>query len=162
MALLDEFDTVRGHARSAVSNAAGIAPSQGWFSGMMHSIGNFVDGVAKGIGKSVWDLVSGKAIINFVEHPSWKTFGELAKDVAVTASLVAMVAAPFAAPELAEADAVAVGADAAVDGAADARCGRCRRRRGRGGREPATERARSPRARAWSPTTPTGPSPRAA
>ena len=119
MALLDDFDTVRGHARSAVSNAAGIAPSQGWFSGMMHSIGNFVDGVAKGIGKSVWDLVSGKAIINFVEHPSWKTFGELAKDVAVTASLVAMVAAPFAAPELAEADAVAVGADAAVDGAAE-------------------------------------------
>ena len=138
MALLDDFDTIRGHARSAVSNAAGIAPSQGWFSGMMHSIGNFVDGVAKGIGKSVWDLVSGKAIINFVEHPSWKTFGELAKDVAVTASLVAMVAAPFAAPELAEADAVAVGADAAVDGAADAAAegaagGRRRRGDGRAG-----------------------------
>jgi len=120
MSLLDEFDTIRGQARSTVSSAAGIAPSQGWFSSMMHSIGNFVEGVAKGIGKSVWDLVSGKAIINFIEHPSWKTFGELAKDVAVTASLVAMVAAPFAAPELAEADAVAVGADAAVDGAADA------------------------------------------
>jgi uncharacterized phage infection (PIP) family protein YhgE len=120
MSLLDEFDTIRGQARSTVSSAAGIAPSQGWFSSMMHSIGNFVDGVAKGIGKSVWDLVSGKAIINFIEHPSWKTFGELAKDVAVTASLVAMVAAPFAAPELAEADAVAVGADAAVDGATDA------------------------------------------
>jgi uncharacterized protein YukE len=118
MTLLDEFDTIRGHARSAVSSAAGVAPSQGWFSSMMHDIGNFVDGVAKGIGKSVWDLVSGKAIINFVEHPSWKTFGELAKDVAVTASLVAMVAAPFAAPELAEGDAVAVGADAAAEGAA--------------------------------------------
>ena len=155
MSLLDEFDTIRGQARSTVSSAAGIAPSQGWFSSMMHSIGNFVEGVAKGIGKSVWDLVSGKAIINFIEHPSWKTFGELAKDVAVTASLVAMVAAPFAAPELAEADAVAVGADAAVDGAADAAEGRLpRRRRGR-------RRARSPRARAWSPTTPTRSSPRA-
>ncbi|MFZ1993528.1 MAG: hypothetical protein WAU75_05415, partial [Solirubrobacteraceae bacterium] len=102
MSLLDDFDTVRGQARTAVSDAAGIAPSQGWFSSMMHSIGNFVEGVAKGIGKSVWDLVSGKAVINFIEHPSWKTFGELAKDVAVTASLVAMVAAPFAAPEIAE------------------------------------------------------------
>ena len=118
MALLDEFDTIRGHARSAVSSAAGIAPSQGWLSSMMHSIGNFVDGVAKGIGKSVWDLVSGKAVINFIEHPSWTTFGELAKDVAVTASLVAMVAAPFAAPEIAEGDAAAVGVDAAA-GAAD-------------------------------------------
>jgi hypothetical protein len=120
MTLLDDFDTIRGQARSAVSDAAGIAPSQGWFSSMMHSIGNFVEGVAKGIGKSVWDLVSGKAIINFIEHPSWKTFGELAKDVAVTASLVAMVAAPFAAPEIAEGDALAVGADAAAEGAADA------------------------------------------
>ena len=120
MRLLDEFDTIRGRARSAVSGAAGIAPSQSWFSSVMHDVGNFVEGVAKGIGKSVWDLVSGKAIINFIEHPSWQTFGELAKDVAVTASLVAMVAAPFAAPEIAAGDAVAVGADAAAEGAAGA------------------------------------------
>jgi hypothetical protein len=118
--LLDEFDTIRGHARSTVSGAAGIAPSQSWLSGALHAIGNFVEGVATGIGKSVWDLVSGKAIINFIEHPSWSTFGELAKDVAVTASLVAMVAAPFAAPELAGADAAAVGADAAAEGAGEA------------------------------------------
>jgi hypothetical protein len=118
--LLDEFDTIRGHAHSTVSNAAGIAPSQSWLSGALHSIGNFVEDVGKGIGKSVWDLVSGKAITNFIEHPSWATFGELAKDVAVTASLVAMVAAPFAAPELAEADALAVGADTAAEGAAGA------------------------------------------
>jgi len=123
MRLLDEFDTIRGQARSAVSGAAGIAPSQSWFSSVMHDVGNFVEGVAKGIGKSVWDLVSGKAVINFIEHPSWKTFGELAKDVAVTASLVAMVAAPFAAPEIAEGDALAVGADAAAEGAADASAG---------------------------------------
>ncbi len=41
--MLDEVDTVRGHARSAVSSAAGVAPSSGgWFSSMMHSIGNFM------------------------------------------------------------------------------------------------------------------------
>jgi uncharacterized protein YukE len=121
MRLLDEFDTIRGQARSAVSSAASVAPAQSWFSSVMHDVGNFVEGVAKGIGKSVWDLVSGKAIINFIEHPSWKTFGELAKDVAVTASLVAMVAAPFAAPEIAEGDALAGG-----------RGRGSRRRRGRG------------------------------
>ena len=67
--LLDEFDTIRGHARSTVSSAAGIAPSQSWLAGALSDIGNFVEGIGKGIGKSVWDLVSGKAIINFVEHP---------------------------------------------------------------------------------------------
>jgi len=121
--LLDEFDTIRGHARSTVSSAAGIAPSQSWLAGALSDIGNFVEGIGKGIGKSVWDLVSGKAIINFVEHPSWATFGELAKDVAVTASLVAMVAAPFAAPELAEADAAAVGTDAAAEAGAEGAAG---------------------------------------
>jgi X-X-X-Leu-X-X-Gly heptad repeat protein len=121
--LLDEFDTIRGHARSTVSSAAGIAPSESWLSGALHAVGNFVENVGRGIGSSVWNLVSGKAIINFVEHPSWSTFGELAKDVAVTASLVAMVAAPFAAPELIEADAAAGGADAAAGAGAEGAAG---------------------------------------
>jgi len=125
--LLDEFDTIRGHARSTVSSAAGIAPSESWLSGALHTVGNFVENVGRGIGSSVWNLVSGKAIADFIEHPSWSTFGELAKDVAVTASLVAMVAAPFAAPELIEADAAAGAADAAAgagaEGAGDAAAG---------------------------------------
>lgn len=122
--LLDEFDTIRGQARSTVSSAAGIAPSESWLSGALHAVGNFVENVGRGIGSSVWNLVSGKAITDFIEHPSWSTFGELAKDVAVTASLVAMVAAPFAAPELIEADAAAGAADAVAgagaEGATDA------------------------------------------
>jgi hypothetical protein len=75
------------------------------------------------IGKSVWNLVSGKAIMDFIRHPGWATLGELVKDIAITASLIAMVAAPFAAPELAELDALEAGAEgagAATDGAVTA------------------------------------------
>ncbi len=114
--LLDEFDGIRGHARSAVSHAAGIAPSESWLSGALHDVGNFLEGAAVGIGKSAWALISGKAIADFIEHPSWKTFGELAKDVAVVASLVAMVAAPFAAPEVLGADAALAGGDGLAEG----------------------------------------------
>lgn len=117
--LLDEFDTVRGHATSAVSSAAGIAPSQSWLMGALSDVGNafadagkFLYGVGKGVVDDIGNLPS--AIDNVYEHPGdLKAWGTLVKDVAVTASVVAMVAAPFAAPELAE-------ADAAVDGAATA------------------------------------------
>lgn len=118
--LLDEFDTVRGRAFWTVTQAAGVAPSESWLSSALSTVGNFVEGAVKGIAKSVWDLVSGKAVIDFIEHPSWATFGELVKDVAVTASLVALVAAPWAAPEVLEGDAAlagAEGADAAAAGA---------------------------------------------
>jgi uncharacterized protein YukE len=118
--VLDEFDTARGHARSTVSGAAGIAPSHSWLSGVLHAVGNFVEGAVISIGKSVWNLASGKDIIAFIEHPSWATFGELVKDVAVTASLVAMVAAPFAAPELAGLDGALAGAEGAEAAAAGA------------------------------------------
>jgi hypothetical protein len=119
--ILDEFNTARGHAKSAVSGAAGYAPQESWWSSVMGAVGNFLKGVAVGIGTSVWALVSGKAIADFIEHPSWSTFGALLKDVAVTASLVAMIAAPFAAPELLEADAAGLaGEDIATDAAGDA------------------------------------------
>ncbi len=116
--VLDEFDTARGHAGAAVSHAAAVAPSESWLAGALSAVGNFVEGVGKGILKSAWDLISGKALVDFIEHPSWSTFGELVKDVAVVASLVALVAAPFAAPELAEADAALVGADGLAEGGA--------------------------------------------
>lgn len=117
--ILDDFDHVREDARTAVSHAASIAPEHHsrWFSSVCHAVGNFVSGAVKSIGQSFTDLFTGKAIVNFIEHPSWKTFGELAKDVAVVASTVAMVVAPFAAPELAEADALLAGAEG-VEGAA--------------------------------------------
>jgi uncharacterized protein YukE len=140
MRLLDEFDQARGRARSAVSGAAGIAPSQSWLSSALAEVGSFVSGVAHvdeavgkfvvgalvNIGKSVRDLADGKAILDFIEHPSWKTFGALAKDVAVTASLVAMVVAPFAAPELLAAEGAegaALGAEGAAAGAEGAAAG---------------------------------------
>jgi hypothetical protein len=119
--ILDEFNSARSQARGAVSHAASYAPQQSWWSSVMHDVGNFLAGIAVGIGKSVWDLVSGKAIINFIKHPSWSTFGALLKDVAVTASLVALIAVPFAAPELLEADgALLAGEDVAEDTAGDA------------------------------------------
>jgi hypothetical protein len=119
--LLDEFNTTRSRAITAVSHAAGYAPQQSWWSSVMHSVGNFFAGVAVGIGKSVWGLVSGKAIIDFAEHPSWSTFGTLLKDVAVTASLVALLVVPFAAPALLEADgALLAGEEVADDAAGDA------------------------------------------
>jgi hypothetical protein len=114
--LLDEFDTARGRARSAVSGAAGIAPSESWLAGALSAVGNFVVGVAEGIGKSVWDLISGHAIENFIEHPGWASLGELVKDIAVTASLVALVVAPFAAPEVLEADSAVLSEDALAAG----------------------------------------------
>lgn len=118
--ILDEFDTDRGRARSAVSSAAGIAPSHSWLSGVFHAIGNFVVGAVKSVYDDIKDLPH--AIVNVCEHPgSLAAWGELAKDLATTAAVVALVAAPFAAPELLEADALIDGAaDAAADGAADA------------------------------------------
>ncbi len=114
--LLDEFDTARGRASSAVSGAAGIAPSESWLAGTLSAVGNFLVDVGEGIGKSVWDLISGHAIENFIDHPGWASLGELVKDIAVTASLVAMIAAPFAAPELLEADGAVLSEDALAAG----------------------------------------------
>lgn len=118
--ILDAFDTDRGRALSAVSSAAGIAPSHSWLSGVFHAIGNFVAGAAKSVYDDITDLPH--AIVNVCEHPgSLAAWGELAKDLATTAAVVAIVAAPFAAPELLEADALADGAaDAAANAAGDA------------------------------------------
>lgn len=119
--LLDEFDTIRTAAINKVSDAAGKAPSHHWWQSVASFVGNFVKETVENIGKSVWDLVSGKDIIAFIEHPGWATLGTLVKDIAITASLVAMIAAPFAAPELAGLDAAEdVAATLLEDGAADA------------------------------------------
>jgi len=121
--LLDEFDTIRNAAMGKVSDAAGKAPSHHWWQSVASFVGNFVKDAALGIAHSVWDLISGKDIIAFIEHPGWDTLGTLVKDIAITASLVAMIAAPFAAPELAGldvAEATAEGAEAMGEAAAGA------------------------------------------
>jgi uncharacterized protein YukE len=123
--LLDEFDTLRGACRSAVQDAAGQAPQHhsslfGSIAHFVDNVGHFVGGVAKNIGESFKNVFDGHDIIDFVEHPSWKTFGRLAGDVATVAGVIALVAAPFAAPELLEADAAVDGAEGAAAGSADA------------------------------------------
>ncbi|MGH2894579.1 MAG: hypothetical protein ACRDPM_15155 [Solirubrobacteraceae bacterium] len=115
--LLDEFDTIRGHARSTVSSASGIAPSQGWFSSMMHSIGNFMGGVGHffaGIGEDVWNSAKSlpSDVAHVIEHPTnlhdWAKLGE---DTAVVAGAIAVVAAVVVCP------ADALGLEALADGA---------------------------------------------
>ncbi len=100
--LLDEFDTARHQARATVSSAAGIAPSQSWLSGALSSVGNFVEGIGKGIAGAFENI--GPALVDFAEHPGWSTFSTLAKDTAVVASIVALAAATLAQPELLGAD----------------------------------------------------------
>jgi uncharacterized protein YukE len=115
--LLDEFDSIRGHARSTVSSAAGIAPSQGWFSSMMHSIGNFMGGVGHffaGIGEDVWNAAKSlpSDVAHVIEHPTnlhdWAKLGE---DAATVAGAVAVVAAVVICP------ADALGFEALAEGA---------------------------------------------
>ena len=112
--LLDEFDNIRGVAVGRVSDSGAAAPSHHWWQSVASFVGNFVKDAAVGIGKRFYDLVSGKAIMNFIHHPGWESLGALVKDIATVASVVAMVAAPFAAPELAEADALEAGAEGAA------------------------------------------------
>jgi hypothetical protein len=114
--ILDEFNTARSQARGAVSHAAGYAPQESWWSSVFSAVGNFVAGVFVNIGKSVWALVSGEAVRELWDHPSWANFGKLMSDIAVTASLVALVVVPFAAPEVLEADgALLAGEDVTED-----------------------------------------------
>jgi hypothetical protein len=102
--LLDEFDTIRGHARSKVSSAAGIAPSQSFWSSMWHDVGNFMSDVghtfAK-LGESVWDAAKSlpSDVAHVVEHPTdlhaWSKLGE---DAGTVAGAVAVVAAVVVCP----------------------------------------------------------------
>jgi uncharacterized protein YukE len=112
--LLDEFDHARGRATSAVSSAAGIAPSQSWWSSFWHSVGNFMSGaghvlagIAMGVVHSAESLPSD--IVNVVENPTdlhdWAKLGE---DVGAVAGAVGLVALVLICP------ADALGLDAAV------------------------------------------------
>jgi hypothetical protein len=118
--LLDEFDTIRGHARSTVSSAAGIAPSQSWMSGALHSIGNFMSGAGHFLGKMVKSV--GDAFANLphdieqvAEHPTnLHDWSKLGGDLGTVAGAVAVVAAVIVCPL----DAVGLEGAAAVLGTA--------------------------------------------
>jgi hypothetical protein len=110
--LLDEFDSARSSAQGRVSHASHVPPHRGFWDSLFHSVGNFLVSVGKFIIKPVLDLPS--AIANFAADPSLATFGKLAEDVGGTALLAAVVLAPFAAPELAAADAAAAGTEGAA------------------------------------------------
>jgi uncharacterized protein YukE len=120
--LLDEFDTIRGQARSTVSSAAGIAPSHSWLSGALHDIGNFMDGAGHffaGIGKGVYDAAKSlpSDVANVVEHPTnLRDWSKLGEDVGTVAGAVALVAAVIICP----ADAIGFEAVADVAEAAEA------------------------------------------
>jgi uncharacterized protein YukE len=115
--LLDEFDTMRGHARSTVSSASGVAPSQGWFSSMMHGIGNFMGGVGHffaGIGEDVWNSAKSlpSDVAQVIEHPTdLHDWAKLGKDAATVAGAIAVVAAVVVCP------ADALGLEALAEGA---------------------------------------------
>jgi uncharacterized protein YukE len=122
--LLDEFDTVRGACSSAVKRAGDRAPQHhsSFFGSICHiadDVGHFVAKAGEAIGASFKNVFDGHDIMAFIEHPSWKTFGQLARDVATVASVVAIAAAPFAAPELLGADATEAGAEGAAEAGAD-------------------------------------------
>jgi hypothetical protein len=128
--LLDEFDTIRGHARSTVSSAAGIAPSHSWLSGALHSIGNFMGGAGHFLGKmatGVYDAAKSlpSDVAQVVEHPTnLHDWSKLGGDLGTVAGAVAVVAAVIVCPldaaglEGAAALLGTVGGDAAVAGTA--------------------------------------------
>jgi hypothetical protein len=104
--LLDEFDTVRGHARSAVSSAAGLAPqdNSSWFSSALHSIGNFMSGVGHFFVKFAKNVVHAAAslpsdIWQVMQHPTdLKDWSKLGGDVGTVAAAVGLVAAVVLCP----------------------------------------------------------------
>jgi uncharacterized protein YukE len=128
--LLDEFDTVRGQCITQIKGAAGQAPQHhssfwGSLGHIASSVGHFVGSTVVHIAKQIADLPA--ATVNLVEHPSWEALGRFGEDLAAAGTVVAMAVAPFAAPELLEADggleaaetAGEVATDAATDTAAD-------------------------------------------
>lgn len=109
--VLDEFDSVRGEARSRVSSAAGVAPSQSFWGGLMSSIGNFMSdaghffaGAGKFIGKmatGVYDAAERlpSDIAAVCAHPGdLKAWSKLGGDLGTVAGAVALAAAVIVCP----------------------------------------------------------------
>ncbi len=104
--ILDEFDHVRGQARSAISTAAAIAPEDhsSWFSSAVSAVGSFVSGAAKfiaGAAVSVWKA-AGRLPGDFTylcHHLNdLKAWSKFAGDLGTVAGAVALVAAVIVCP----------------------------------------------------------------
>jgi uncharacterized protein YukE len=95
-ALLDRFQVARDYCQGRVAGECSAAPHQSWWDHAMHDVGNWMHDVGHfgaAIAKGVWHGVIGLpgALVDFIEHPSFKTFLKLAEDVAITASVVLLV-----------------------------------------------------------------------
>ena len=95
-ALLNQFQGARDRCQGKVSSACSLAPHQSWWDHMMSDVGNWMTDAGhffKAIGLGIYHGVTGLpgALVDWVEHPSWKTFAKLAEDVAITASVVLLV-----------------------------------------------------------------------
>lgn len=125
MALLGQFQGARDHCQGTVSSACSQAPHQSWWDHLMGDVGNWMSDAGHffvAIGKGIWSGVTGLpgALVDWVEHPSWKTFAKLAEDVAITASVVLLVTGvgEFLLPEEGLAAAALSGANEAADAVA--------------------------------------------
>jgi uncharacterized protein YukE len=95
-ALLNQFQGARDGCQSKVSSACSLAPHQSWWDHFVSDVGNWMTDAGhffKAIGMGIWNGVTGLpgALVDWVEHPSWKTFAKLAEDIAITASVVLLV-----------------------------------------------------------------------
>lgn len=104
--LLDEFDTVRRQAVTAVSHAAAAAPQHhsSWFSSVCGAIGNVVKDGAKfvaGMGVQVWDAAKSLPgdVATVCEHPGdWHDWLKFGQDLGTVAGAIGLVAAVVACP----------------------------------------------------------------
>ncbi len=116
--LLDEFDTVRGHCRSAINSAGSKAPQHhSSFFGSLVSIGDDIVKGVVGVATNLWNHIKDlpAAAVNLWEHPSWEALGRFAEDVGAAATVVALAATVVVAPEAL----LAGGAEEAAAGAAE-------------------------------------------
>ena len=120
--ILNEFkallDTTAGKVTGGASNAP-TPPHHSWLHnalgtvvGGLEDVGKFGWGVIKDMGESIYNLPS--ATVDMIKDPSAKNIGTFLSDATTTAAAVAMVVAPFAAPELAETVVAEDGGDAAA------------------------------------------------
>ena len=122
-ALLDRFQGARDGCQGKVSSACSLAPHESWWDHMMSDVGNWMTDAGhffKAIGLGIYHGVTGLpgALVDWVEHPSWKTFAKLAEDIAITASVVLLVTGvgEWLLPE----EGLLAAGFSAVNGAADA------------------------------------------
>ncbi|HWF73829.1 MAG TPA: hypothetical protein VG186_10825 [Solirubrobacteraceae bacterium] len=95
--ILDAFDSARNAAKGRVSSASHVPPHRSFWDSAWHDLGNWMSDAGHflvSVGKGILDSVTGTvgAFENFVNHPTLANFGELAKDVAVDASIVVLAA----------------------------------------------------------------------